>query len=156
MVFRSAVDLEQSAQISRSDIQNERRDYKMPPVREGMQVVWYRYNHPDNRGQVGTVVRVSERQRHVDINVPFDAQGENKETVYHITDPILKLGRESIEGGCWEYTDDFKYQRKSVADLEGRLGDIEKKFYNSSSTKLEKRVEKLEVALKRLQVPDVE
>jgi hypothetical protein len=147
--------MNQAAQISRSDIQKERRDYKMPEVHQGMPVVWYRYNSPDNRGQLGFVQIVHGRQRHIDVIVPFDALGEMKEAVYHVSDPILKLGREAAEGGCWEYSDETLYVRRAVAGMEARIAKIEKAQTSGTTAAVRKDLQEVKATLKRLDLPEI-
>ena len=125
-LFEEMNQLGESAPISPSDIQNERHKYELPQVRVGMTVIWYRHHFRDNRGMLGTVMRVNKLHKHVNLIVPYDPQGDMKEGAYYIQDPILKLGRGAIEGGCWEFTEESMYWVKLVANLERRISDVEK------------------------------
>lgn len=140
----------ESTVVSPSDVQNERHKYELPQVRVGMTVLWYRHNFPDQRGMLGTVMRVNKLHKHVNLLVPYDAQGDMKEGAYYIQDPILKLGRDAAEGGCWEFTEESMYWIKLLANLERRISDVEKGVLaRGAPEKMQAQIDELKRDLKK-------
>lgn len=98
--------------------------YKMPPVKVGTTVLWYRHGTKSGRESLGFVARFETGSQNIDIAVPTEG-ADIIESVPHISDPRLELGFEHSSSGAWDYTDEYRAGVQLRHEIEDRLAKLE-------------------------------
>jgi polyhydroxyalkanoate synthesis regulator phasin len=143
---------EEAGRMDPASIHRKRIGWSMPPVRVGMAVMWYRHHYKQpGKGFLATVTKVNVANKHISVLVPYDPQGELKEQVFHVEDPMLGMGAGAVEGGCWEYTEETIQQAQMMAKLESRISALEREHTRATPVAaLQKDIEDLKAAVKKL------
>lgn len=114
-----------------SEIQYLHSQWKMPPIRPGDMVMWYKGKRPNSSGLPATVLKVMKGTKKVQLWVFGDISqgGPMKDGVQHVDDPTLqKPGVTDNEVSCWEYTRYHKDLVAKVQELDEKIIDLEKRL----------------------------
>jgi hypothetical protein len=113
-----------SLTVSPSEVRQARATWKQPGCRIGTPIVWYRGNRPDNNPMTGFVRVVDTRSQTIVAHVVGDPQGEIKDKCRHVSDPVLALGRDTADGGCWDFSPDHIDTIRRFASLESQVSEL--------------------------------
>jgi len=109
-----------------SEIAEAKRTYRMPPLRQGMTVNWYR-DPKDRRAPLIGIVQKVNQGINCDLFVP-GGEFSFPEGVKHVSDPRCRISADHYEAGVWDYTDDFKEREDRAKDVEQRLVAVEERM----------------------------
>jgi len=112
--------------VSPSQVHESRQKWSMPECNVGTPVVWYEGNRRDSRPWSGNITFVNRRNKTVIVHIPGHPQGESKEQCRHVSDPVLALGRDVADGGCWDFSLDYLETKQRLSEIEARLADVER------------------------------
>lgn len=152
----------QSYGVMQGPTQLEVDGFKMPPVELGVPVKWYKNGEIDgNPPLLAFVERATNRALVLRLS-----DGSRRETVRHIADPKLRLGKTQRDSGAWDYSDWYLETKKFQADVLARLHVLEISVAQltrgvaaatdkKSDTTLADRIEAVEKKVKTLSAKEV-
>jgi hypothetical protein len=110
---------------------DEMQAFKMPPVREGMMVAYYKGVNREANHQTAVVTRIAQGGRSVILR--FFGNPQASDPVRHVDDPKLRFSEDAARNGSWDYTQEFQDQQARFTALEERVAFLEQAIDSVSS-----------------------